>query len=99
VPQVIPFFRAFDHVGQAQPQTGANVYVTRTNFETQVVVFNLWNPGPVVLSALAARRREAVAQARSEAARADAVTRAGLAYFELVRATALVGVAEESVRD
>jgi outer membrane protein TolC len=99
VPQIIPFYRAYDHVGQAQTQAGKNLYVTRTNYEAQVVFFVLWQPGTVLFRTLAARRRESAAAAATETARLDAVANAALAYFELVRSYALVAVATQAVAD
>jgi outer membrane protein TolC len=98
-PTITPLFRAMSHIGQAQPQSGINVYVTRTNFLTQPVIAATWRPGAVVFGVLTAARREDAAQAGTETARLDTVVAAAHGYFELVQGHALLDIAKGAVRE
>jgi outer membrane protein TolC len=99
LPGITPLFRAFDHKGQAQPQSGINVYVSRTNFLVQPVIAARWWPGPVVFETLASARREDASRAATETARQQVQLAAAEAYFELVKGYALVGIAKEAVTE
>jgi outer membrane protein TolC len=99
LPGITPLFRAFSHKGQAQPQTGINVYVTRTNFLAQPVIAARWWPGPVVFNLLAAARREDAARSGTDATRQETQLSAAKAYFELVRSHALVRIATKAVTE
>ena len=98
LPGVTPLFRAFTHDGQAQPQTGINVYVTRTNFLAQPVIAARWWPGPVAFNLLAAARREDAARAGTAVARQNVQLSAALGYFELVRKPGLREDRDEGAR-
>ncbi len=98
-PTIAPIFRAMNHQGQAQPQLGTNVDVTRTNFLTQAIIAVTWRPGEVVFGLLTAARREDAAQAGTETARLDTVVAAAHGYFELVQSYALVDIARDAVRE
>jgi outer membrane protein TolC len=97
LPTFFPFFRPFYHMGKAQPQTGINVDLDRTNYELQLMGAAFFDPGPSIFATLAAKRRVAAAEAHTETARLDAVARAARGYFALAGAYARATVALAAV--
>src|SRR5581483_8305713 len=58
-----------------------------------------WSPGSWIFKGLAAARREDAAEAATETARADTALHVAEAYFSLVRARALVTIAQQALDD
>ncbi len=99
LPSLNPIFRAFAHQGRAQPQNGTIVDVTRTNFEAQLFAVVLISPASNLLEEITSARRQHAGEETEKAVRLEVVRDAALAYLELVRAHALVAIAQDAVRE
>lgn len=86
------------HQGNTQAVSGEILDVNKTSFDVAGAVRAQLDLGDAYFKTLATHQLAKAAAYASEAQRQDAIQAAALAYFDLVRAQANVGVAAEAVR-
>ena len=88
-------FRQHDNNGQTVE--GRIVEADKRSFSTGIALNAQWDLGEVYYQKLVAQQRARAEEAAVATQRQNTVTEAALAYFELLRATATIGIATEAL--
>jgi outer membrane protein TolC len=99
VPTLAPGIDGNLHHGNTQSTTGQFELVNKQYEFGGAGAYADWAPGTVAFKALAAARRTDAAHAATETARADNALAVAEAYYALVRARALVRIAEQALQE